>query len=79
MLTVIKGGYIYDPTNGIDGEIRDLYIDNDRLVPCPTADQHIDHVIDAHGMIVMAGGIDIHSHIGGGESEHRANDDGGLF
>ena len=68
MLTVIKGGTIYDPANGIDGEVRDLYIDNDRLVPCPATDQHIDHVIDAHGMIVMAGGIDIHTHIGGGKA-----------
>ncbi len=68
MLTVIKGGTIYDPANGVDGEVRDLYIDNDRLVSCPATDQHIDHVIDAHGMIVMAGGIDIHSHIGGGKA-----------
>jgi len=46
---------------------RDLYIRDGRIVDAP-ADGAIDHDYDAQGMIVMAGGIDLHSHIGGGKT-----------
>ena len=62
----LEGGKVYDPTNGIDGRILDLYIQDGKLVE-PAPDQKIHQVINLDGRIVMAGGIDIHTHIGGGK------------
>ncbi|MBN3758201.1 formylmethanofuran dehydrogenase subunit A [Paraburkholderia sp. Tr-20389] len=63
----LHGGRIYDPANGVDGIQRDLYIRDGRIVDAP-ADGAVDHDYDAQGMVVMAGGIDLHSHIGGGKT-----------
>ncbi len=59
----IRGGHVVDPANGIDA-VQDLYVQDGRLVaPLPA----VDDTIDAHGCVVMAGGIDLHTHIGGGK------------
>ncbi|MEM5382887.1 formylmethanofuran dehydrogenase subunit A [Paraburkholderia phymatum] len=63
----LRGGRLYDPANGVDGEVRDLYISEGRIV-APPADGAVDVDYDAQGMVVMAGGIDLHSHIGGGKT-----------
>ena len=63
MLTCIKGGRIVDPAHKRD-EIGDLYIRGDRIV-APSAEARPDEIVNAEGLIVMAGGIDIHSHIAG--------------
>ena len=63
MLTCIRGGRIVDPAHKRD-EIGDLYIRDDRIV-APSAEARPDEIVDAEGLIVMAGGIDIHSHIAG--------------
>ena len=63
----LKGGTVFDPANGIDGERRDLAIRDGRIVDVP-ANVPADNEYDATGMIVMAGGIDMHSHIGGGKT-----------
>lgn len=56
----IAGGAVYDPANGIDGDVRDVCIADGRVVddvpPGATT-------IDARGMVVMPGGVDIHAHI----------------
>ncbi|QDT75417.1 formylmethanofuran dehydrogenase subunit A [Lacipirellula limnantheis] len=65
-LTKITGGKLYDPTNGVDGEVRDLWIEGGRIVS-PPADPtiHPARVINASGLAVMPGGVDIHCHIAG--------------
>ncbi|AUT64692.1 formylmethanofuran dehydrogenase subunit A [Paraburkholderia terrae] len=63
----LRGGRVYDPANGVDGEQRDVYIRDGRIVDAP-AGGAVDRDYDAQGMIVMAGGIDLHSHIGGGKT-----------
>ena len=62
----ISGGTIYDPANGLDGEVRDLWIDEGHFVEQPT-DSAIRplRTLDAQGMVVMPGGIDMHCHIAG--------------
>ncbi|MGR8921797.1 MAG: formylmethanofuran dehydrogenase subunit A [Gammaproteobacteria bacterium] len=67
MLTRLKGGTIYDPANGVDGEVRDLYIENGRIAAAPADPRDADELIDISGRIVMAGAIDLHTHIGGGK------------
>lgn len=62
----ISQGTVYDPTNGIDGEVRDLWISGGRVVDAPS-DPSVkpSRVIDASGLVVMPGGIDMHCHIAG--------------
>jgi formylmethanofuran dehydrogenase subunit A len=62
----IAGGTVYDPANGIDGEVRDLWIADGRIVN-PPADPEIRpaRTIDARGYVVMPGGVDMHCHIVG--------------
>ena len=58
----IAGGTVYDPANGIDGELRDICIDSGRVVSdVPPGTR----TLDARGMLVMPGGVDIHSHVAG--------------
>jgi formylmethanofuran dehydrogenase subunit A len=64
MLTRIKGAHIVDPANGHD-EIGDLWIRDDTIVAAPQDGARADETVDASGLIAMAGGIDIHSHIAG--------------
>jgi formylmethanofuran dehydrogenase subunit A len=62
----ISGGRLYDPANGIDGQVRDLWIENGKIVAAPTdPDRRPDTSLDATGLVVMPGGIDMHCHIAG--------------
>ncbi len=64
--TKISQGTVYDPTNGIDGQVLDLWIANGKIVAPPTdPDVRPVRIIDAQGLVVMPGGIDMHCHIAG--------------
>jgi formylmethanofuran dehydrogenase subunit A len=58
----ITGGRVHDPANDVDGEVRDVCIEGGKVVAAvgPGARR-----IDARGMVVMPGGVDIHAHIAG--------------
>src|SRR5207245_899202 len=58
----LANGRVYDPANGVDGEVRDVCIADGRIVAdvAPEAGR-----IDARGMAVMLGGVDMHCHIAG--------------
>ncbi len=58
---------MYDPASGLRGEVGELVIDGERLVDCVPAGREADETIDLSGMAVMAGAIDLHTHIGGGK------------
>jgi len=58
----ITGGAIHDPANGTDGDVRDLCLDGGKVVADVGPDARR---IDARGMVVMPGGVDIHAHIAG--------------
>jgi formylmethanofuran dehydrogenase subunit A len=63
----IIGGTVHDPANGVDGEVRDICIDDGRIVAdVPTGTP----TLDARGMIVMPGGVDIHSHVASSACNH---------
>jgi formylmethanofuran dehydrogenase subunit A len=58
----LAGGTLYDPANGVSGVVRDVCIDGDRIVEdLPASAPRL----DASGMVVMPGGVDIHSHVAG--------------
>jgi formylmethanofuran dehydrogenase subunit A len=57
----ITGGKVYDPANGVHGEVRTLCIADGRIV----SEIEGGRTIDATGMIVFPGGVDIHTHIAG--------------
>lgn len=64
--TKIANGTVYDPANGIDGQVRDLWIADGKIVEPPTdPDVRPVKVIDATALVVMPGGIDMHCHIAG--------------
>ena len=59
---IIKNGKIYDPLNDIDGEKKDIYINDGKIDDKPSDDAK---VIDASDMVILPGGVDVHSHIAG--------------
>ena len=59
----IAGGIVHDPANGIDGVVRDICIADGRIVAEATGSET---TIDARGMVVMPGGVDMHSHVASG-------------
>jgi formylmethanofuran dehydrogenase subunit A len=75
----ITGGRVYDPANGVAGEVRDVCLADGKVVDeAPEGATRI----DARGMVVMPGGVDIHAHIAGPKvnaarrlapEEHRAD------
>lgn len=67
MITLLKNGKIYDPAHGKDGVVEDIYIYQGRIVPKPLDNAKISQTYDLAGKVVMAGAIDMHSHIGGGK------------
>jgi formylmethanofuran dehydrogenase subunit A len=63
----IVGGTVHDPANGVNGAVRDICIEDGRIVAdlppgAPT--------LDARGMVVMPGGVDIHSHVASSACNH---------
>jgi formylmethanofuran dehydrogenase subunit A len=63
MLTRIANGRVIDPAHGRDG-VGDVWMRDGRIVD-PPAGTRADETYDATGKVVMAGAIDIHSHIAG--------------
>ncbi|HSH73020.1 MAG TPA: formylmethanofuran dehydrogenase subunit A [Methylophilaceae bacterium] len=82
MLIKLKGGKVYDPAHQIDGKVMDIYIRDGRIVAQPNNAEPVNQVYDLSGKVVMAGAIDMHTHIGGGKvniarmmlpEDHRAH------
>jgi formylmethanofuran dehydrogenase subunit A len=70
-LLKIANGTVYDPANGIDGGIQDIWIRDGKVIASPGANAagspvvHPDKILDAKGLVVMPGGVDMHAHIAG--------------
>ncbi len=64
MLIRLAGGDVLDPVNAVAGK-GDVWIKDGIIVEKPLSKQ-ADKTFDVSGCYVLAGAIDIHSHIGGG-------------
>ncbi|MGH8552077.1 MAG: formylmethanofuran dehydrogenase subunit A [Methylococcales bacterium] len=62
----IINGKVHDPANHVDGEIKDIFVQDGKIVESVPEDSP---TIDATGKVVMPGGVDIHCHIAG----HKVN------
>ncbi|KXA95048.1 hypothetical protein AKJ65_02725 [candidate division MSBL1 archaeon SCGC-AAA259E19] len=60
MKMIIKNGTVYDPLNEINGEKMDICAKDGKI-----AEEAHGKKIDASGLVVMPGGVDIHTHISG--------------
>ena len=58
----ITGGKVYDPAHGLNGVVKDICIADGKIV----ADVGVCKTIDATGMVVFPGGVDVHTHVAGG-------------
>jgi formylmethanofuran dehydrogenase subunit A len=65
MELLVKNGFVYDPLNGVNGEKMDIAVKDGKIVE--KVNERRARKIDASGMIVMPGGVDIHTHIAGSE------------
>lgn len=65
MELLIRNGFVYDPINGVNGEKMDIAVKDGKIVE--KVNERTAKKIDASGMVVMPGGVDIHSHIAGGK------------
>ena len=60
---IVKGGYVYDPLNGVNGEKMDIMISGGKVVEDTSAKGA--KVLNVENKVVMPGGVDLHSHIAG--------------
>jgi formylmethanofuran dehydrogenase subunit A len=65
MELLIKNGFVFDPINRINGEKMDIAIMNGKIVQ--KVHEHKAKKMDATGLTIMPGGVDIHTHIAGAE------------
>src|SRR6516162_5864748 len=65
-LLKISQGTVYDPANGINGAVQDIWIQDGKIIVAPTSpDVCPEKSLDATGLVVMPGGVDMHAHIAG--------------
>jgi formylmethanofuran dehydrogenase subunit A len=64
MITRLASGRIVDPMHNRDS-VGDLWVQDGRIAASPQDDAAADVTYDVAGCIVMAGGIDIHTHVAG--------------
>lgn len=65
-LIKLANGTVHDPANGVNGEVRDIWIEAGKVVAPPTDPAAtVERVHDLTGLVVMPGGVDMHAHIAG--------------
>ena len=67
MAIKLTGGEVYDPAHQINGDSIDLFISDGKIKKNLSDSEKIEQNYDLTNCIVMAGAIDLHTHIGGGK------------
>ena len=67
MLMRLAGARVFDPAHGEDGRVREVWVRDGRIVAGPASGERIDADYEIPGRVLMAGAIDLHTHIGGGK------------
>ena len=62
----IRGAKLYDPSQGLEGQVGDIWIEAGRIV-APPEGTRAEKVIDAAGKILAPAGVEIHSHVAGAQ------------
>ncbi len=60
--TIIKNGIVFDPLNDIDGEVKDILIENRKIVERFSSENDVKE-INAKNKTVIPSAIDIHAHV----------------
>jgi formylmethanofuran dehydrogenase subunit A len=66
MITELANCRVIDPTQTQVAELQSIWVEDGRIVESPTS-RLANRRLDQRGAWVMAGGIDLHTHIGGGK------------
>jgi formylmethanofuran dehydrogenase subunit A len=65
-LLKIANATIYDPAHEVNGLVQDIWIRDGKIIAPPTEPDALpEKTINATGLVVMAGGVDMHAHIAG--------------
>lgn len=73
MSLLIKNGYVLDPSGGLDGEF-DIFVEHGkitRIAPQGQIGENAERVLDAGGMHVFPGFVDLHVHLRQPGFEHK--------
>lgn len=60
----ISGGIVYDPARGVRGEVRDVFVEGEKVVAPPPPGTPSE-VLDVTGLLVTPGAVDLHTHVAG--------------
>ena len=63
-MILIRGATLYDPANGVDGQVGDLWAHDGHII-APPLDENSPEVIDARGLLIAPAGVEIHTHVAG--------------
>lgn len=63
-MILIRGAEVYDAAHGLNGEVRDVWVNGERIVPAPS-EPGTPEVIDGRGMILAPAGVEVHTHVTG--------------
>ena len=59
---IVKSGLVFDPLNNINGEVKDILIEDGKIVEKFSSTKNVNE-IDAKNKTVIPAAIDIHTHI----------------
>src|SRR3989304_3826835 len=75
----IRGGRVIDPANGLDA-VADVLFEGGRVAAVgPGAGKDASEVIDASGLVVCPGFVDIHTHLRPPGFEHKETSASGTL
>lgn len=78
MKLLIKNGRLIDPANKKDGLFDLLVVKNKIAKIGPDLDDKVDHLIDAKGLVVTPGFVDLHTHLREPGFEHKETIESGA-